>query len=211
MSDLFGQSLREVLKVSASSEPVPGGGSVAAIAGAFAASMGAMVANLTVGKKKYRNVEAQMIALRDKSLCLMTRAEELVDADMGHFKKFMEYYKMPVSGPEEEARKEHLIQEALKRATETPLEIARACLEILEIVSEMAPIGNKMAISDAGVAAYLADAALKAALLNVDINLPQIKDQEFAEKARHDKAALIEKSDALRAGSLSIVVSRLGS
>ncbi|MGI6643527.1 MAG: cyclodeaminase/cyclohydrolase family protein [Bacillota bacterium] len=211
MSDLFGKSLKDVLKASASSEPVPGGGSVSAIVGAFAASMAAMVANLTIGKKKYRKVESQMVSLRDKALSLMSRSEELVDADMGHFKKFIEYYKMPASTPEEEERKDHLIQEALKDATETPLEIAQACLQVLETVVEMAPIGSKMAISDAGVAAYLADAALKAALLNVDINLPQIKDHEFAEKARGRKDALIEKSNSLLAESVSIVASRLGS
>lgn len=209
MSDLFSQSLRDVLKVSASSEPTPGGGSVSAIAAAFAASMAAMVANLTIGRKKYRDVEPEVTRLRDRALCLMNRAEELVDADMSQFKRFMEYYKMPAASDEEKERREHLIQEALKGATETPLQIARACLEILSVVDEIAPIGNAMAISDAGVAAYLAEAALKSALLNVDINLPQVKDQSFAEAAEKDKNGLIQQAVQVRDKALNTISSRM--
>ncbi|MGE5580099.1 MAG: cyclodeaminase/cyclohydrolase family protein [Bacillota bacterium] len=209
MSELFEKSLTDVLKVSASSEPTPGGGSVAAIAAAFAASMSAMVGNLTIGKKKYRDVEAEITRLRDRALCLMNRMEELVDADMAQFRRFMEYYKMPAVTDEEKERKEHLIQEALKGATETPLEIARACLEILKVVEEIAPIGNTMAISDAGVSAYLAEAALMAALLNVDINLPNLKDASFAEKAKQDKEGLIDQARQIKDRALATISRRM--
>ena len=209
MSELFSKSLTDVLKVSASSEPTPGGGSVAAIAAAFAASMSAMVGNLTIGKKKYRDVEPQVTSLRDRALCLMNRMEELVDSDMQQFRRFMEYYKMPAVTDEEKERKDHLIQEALKGATETPLEIARACLEILKVVDEIAPIGNTMAISDAGVSAYLAEAALRAALLNVDINLPSLKDEAFARKARSDKEGLIDQAQELKSRALSTISRRM--
>jgi formiminotetrahydrofolate cyclodeaminase len=211
MSDLFSGSLRDVLKVSASSEPVPGGGSVSAIAAAFAAAMSAMVANLTIGKKRYKKVEPQVTALRDRALCLMSRFEELVDDDMAIFKRFIEHYKLSAETPEEQARKECLIQESLKGATETPLEIARTCMSILEIVREIAPIGSKMAISDAGVAAYLAEASLKAALLNVDINVPQIKDPQFVERAKAEKEGLIEQAERISRESLAVVISRLSS
>lgn len=209
MSELFSQSLRDVLKVSASSEPVPGGGSIAAIAAGFAASMAAMVCNLTIGKKKYKDVEAQVTLVRDRAMSLMSRAEDLVDADMTQFRRFMEYYKMPAETDDEKARRDHLIQEALKGATQTPLDIAHASLEILRLVTELAPIGSKMAISDAGVAAYLADAGLRAALLNVDINLPQIKDRVFAESAEKDKNGLLEQAAELKERSLSTVARRL--
>jgi len=209
MSDLFSGSLRDILKVSASSEPVPGGGSVSAITAAFSAAMSAMVANLTIGKKRYKDVEPQVTALRDRALCLMSRFEELVDEDMAQFKRFIEHYKLPASTPEEQARKEYLIQESLKGATETPLEIARTCMSVLEIVQEIAPIGSKMAISDAGVAAYLAEASLKAALLNVDINLPQIKDAKFVEKAKAEKEGLIEQAERISRESLAVITSRL--
>lgn len=209
MSELFSQSLRDVLKVSASSEPTPGGGSVSAIAAAFAASMAAMVANLTIGRKKYKDVEQEVTRLRDRALCLMNRAEELVDADMSQFRRFMEYYKMPATTDEEKERREHLIQEALKGATETPLEIARLCLEVLKVVDEIAPIGNTMAISDAGVAAHLADGALKSALLNVDINLPSIKDEAFAREARENKEGLIDQARQLKDRALTTISGRM--
>jgi formiminotetrahydrofolate cyclodeaminase len=209
MSELFEKSLTDVLKVSASSEPTPGGGSVAAIVAAFAASMSAMVGNLTIGKKKYRDVEAEITMLRDRALGLMNRMEELVEADMSQFRRFMEYYKMPAATDEEKERKEHLIQEALKGATETPLEIARACLEILKVVDEVAPIGNTMAISDAGVSAYLAEAALMAALLNVDINLPNLKDASFAEKAKQDKEGLIHQAREIKERALATISRRM--
>ena len=209
MSELFSQSLRDVLKVSASSEPTPGGGSVAAIAAAFAASMSAMVANLTIGRKKYRDVEAEVTRLRDRALCLMSRAEDLVEDDMTQFRRFMESYRMPAVTDEEKERREHLIQEALKGATETPLEIARTCLEILKVADEIAPIGNTMAISDAGVSCYLAEAALRAALLNVDINLPQVKDESFVKASRENKEGLINQATQLKDRALATISLRM--
>jgi formiminotetrahydrofolate cyclodeaminase len=209
MSELFSQSLRDVLKVSASSEPTPGGGSIAAIAAAFAASMSAMVANLTIGRKKYRDVEAEVTRLRDRALCLMSRAEDLVEDDMTQFRRFMESYRMPAVTDEEKERREHLIQEALKGATETPLEIARTCLEILKVADEIAPIGNTMAISDAGVSCYLAEAALRAALLNVDINLPQVKDESFVKASRENKEGLINQATQLKDRALATISLRM--
>jgi formiminotetrahydrofolate cyclodeaminase len=209
MSDLFSQSLRDVLKVSASSEPTPGGGSIAAITAAFAASMVGMVCNLTIGKKKYRNVEEQVTRIRDRAMALMNRAEELVQADMTVFGRFMECYKMPSGTEEEKERREHLIQEALKGATNAPLDIARASLTILELVDELAPIGSQMAISDAGVAAYLADAAVRAALLNVDINVPLIKDRAFADEALKHKNGLLEQAAVLKGRAAATVSRRL--
>lgn len=209
MRDLFSMPLRDVLKVSASSEPTPGGGSVAAICGAFATSMAAMVSNLTIGKKKYKAVEEQVTRIRDRALCVLSRLEELVELDMAQFSKFMEAYRMPKATQEEKERREHLLQEALKSATETPLEIARVCLDLLQIVVELAPVGNKMAISDAGVAAYLGEASLKAALLSVDINLPQIKDEKYVQKVRQDKDGLIKQAEELKEQALSTVFSRM--
>ena len=159
MGRLFDKSLSDILQEAASSAPTPGGGSVSGIAAAFAASMAAMVGNLTIGKKKYRDVEEQVTALRDKALGLMAAFETLVEEDISQFGKFMEAYRLPKSTEEEKQHREGVLQQALKGATETPLKVARACVELLELVCELAPIGNTMAISDAGVAAYLAEAA----------------------------------------------------
>lgn len=209
MSDLFSKSLREVLAVSASSDPTPGGGSVSAICASFAAAMAAMVANLTIGKKKYQSVQEQVERIRDEAMGLMEKLEKLVASDMACFGKFMDAYKLPKSTPEEASARENLIQEALKDATETPLEIARTCLRLLEIVEELSSIGNKMAISDAGVAAYLGEASLKSALLSVDINVPQIADQSYVAKVLEEKKRLVARAQELKDKAVDVVISRL--
>jgi formiminotetrahydrofolate cyclodeaminase len=209
LAGLFDKSLSEILQESASSAPTPGGGSVSAIAAAFAASMAAMVGNLTIGKKKYRDVEEQVIVLRDKALALMSTFEALVEEDISQFGKFMEVYRLPRNTPGEKEKREVLLQQALKGATETPLKAARACVELLEIVCELAPIGNTMAISDAGVAAYLAEAGLRSVLLNVDINVPMMKDQGFVRQAIKEKEGLMEQACRLREKAVSIVSERM--
>jgi formiminotetrahydrofolate cyclodeaminase len=206
---LFDKSLSDILQEAASSAPTPGGGSVSGIAAAFAASMAAMVGNLTIGKKKYRDVEEQVTALRDKALGLMAAFETLVEEDISQFGKFMEAYRLPKSTEEEKQHREGVLQQALKGATETPLKVARACVELLELVCELAPIGNTMAISDAGVAAYLAEAALYAVLLNVDINVPMIKERGFAVQAIEEKEGLMEQARSLREKAVAIVSERM--
>lgn len=209
MSDLFSQSLTEILRASASSEPTPGGGSVSAICAAFAASMASMVANLTIGKKKYKDVEPQVISLRDRVSRLLAEFEELVDEDIRQFGNFMDAYKLPKNTPEEKEKREDSVQEALKGATETPLKVARACVSLLEAVCELAPIGNKMAISDAGVAAYLGEASLRAVLLSADINIPMIRDVTYVERVVQEKEGLIEQAHKLRDKALATVSARM--
>lgn len=209
MGSLFDKSLSEILRESASSAPTPGGGSVSGIAAAFAAAMAAMVGNLTIGKKKYKEVEAEVTVLRDKALDLMSTFEALVEEDISQFAKFMEAYRLPKDTQEEKQKREQVLQQALKGATETPLKVARACVELLDLVCKLAPIGNTMAISDAGVAAYLAEAGLRAVLLNVDINVPMIKDQDFVAQARKEKEGLIEQASKLREKAVSIVSERM--
>lgn len=209
MGSLFDKSLSEILRESASSAPTPGGGSVSGIAAAFAAAMAAMVGNLTIGKKKYKDVEAEVTVLRDKALDLMSTFEALVEEDISQFAKFMEAYRLPKNTQEEKQKREQVLQQALKGATETPLKVARACVELLDLVCKLAPIGNTMAISDAGVAAYLAEAGLRAVLLNVDINVPMIKDQDFVAQARKEKEGLLEQASKLREKAVSIVSERM--
>jgi len=205
MNNLFSQPLRDVLKVSASSEPVPGGGSVSAIAGCFGAAMVSMVANLTIGKKKYHDVESKAVAVRDRVLSLMNRLEALVNEDMASFQRFMEVYKMPRETQEQEQTRAFLLEETLKASTETPLRIARACLEGLEMAAEIASFGSKMAISDAGVGANLLHAALESALLNVDINLPSIKDEAFKRASLEERLSLSRRAQEVRDRCLSLV------
>ncbi|HOK64667.1 MAG TPA: cyclodeaminase/cyclohydrolase family protein [Bacillota bacterium] len=210
MKELFSMSLEEVINLSASSEPTPGGGSVSAICAAFAGSMAAMVCNLTIGKKKYKEVEERVMDLRDETMHLISEFKNLVYEDMAEFEKLMDTYKLPKSTPEEKEKRDAALEEALKGATETPLKVARGCLRLLRIVDELAPIGNKMAISDAGVAAYLAEGSLRAVLLNVDINIPSIRDKEYVRNVMKEKEQLIAEAQELKERSLGVVMERMG-
>lgn len=209
MNNIFDTSLREVLAASASDAPTPGGGSVSAIVGSFGVAMVSMVANLTVGKEKYKDVEPQVKVILEKTGKLMNRLEELVQEDIKAFGKFMEVLKMPKDTEEQKNLRASMMQEALKAATDTPMEIARVCLEGLELAAELAGIGNKGAISDVGVAAYVAEAALNSVLLSVDINIPSIKDEAYVDRIQKEKYGLIVKAAQLREKAVSQVRERM--
>ncbi|MDD2420925.1 MAG: cyclodeaminase/cyclohydrolase family protein [Heliobacteriaceae bacterium] len=209
MGDIFAKAFREVIAVSASSQPTPGGGSVSAMTGSFAAAMVAMVANLTVGKEKFKDVEPQVQGLLTKVNAVIGRLEDLVRQDMAAFAAYMAVFKLPKETAEEKAARAQALQDAAKEATEVPLAIAEACLAILQAAAELAPIGNKMAISDAGVGAYLAEASLKSALLSVDINLPVIKDAGYVAAATARRDALIAEAGQLKDKAVTVVAERL--
>lgn len=209
MAQVFDWSIRQFLKEAASNAPTPGGGSVAALCGALAASMASMVASLTVGKEKYAEVEPEMQAMLQKTAALIQRFEELVAADIEAFSAFMSVYKLPKDTEEQKAERTRRMQEALVQATETPLSIAEACLEVLELAEQAALKGNKGAVSDAGVAAYLSEAALNAALLNVDINVPLIKNDSYVAEARLKKEALTNQASVIKQRAASAVAGRL--
>lgn len=209
MNNIFDTSLREVLAASASDAPTPGGGSVSGIVGSFGVAMVSMVANLTVGKEKYKDVEPQVKVILEKTGKLMNRLEELVQEDIKAFGKFMEVLKMPKDTEEQKNLRASMMQEALKAATDTPMEIARVCLEGLELAAELAGIGNKGAISDVGVAAYVAEAALNSVLLSVDINIPSIKDEAYVDRIQKEKYGLIVKAAQLREKAVSQVRERM--
>lgn len=209
MSQVYDWSFRKVVEVSASNSPTPGGGSVSAMVGALGAAMVSMVANLTVGKEKYKDVEPQVQEALQKLNSIMSRLEELVAQDIADFGNFMDVLKMPKDTEEEKAKRAELMQEALIKATDTPLEIAKTCLETLKLAVELSSIGNKGAISDVGVGAYVAEAALNSVLLSVDINIPSIKDKEYVEKALAERNRLMVEAKALREKAVSVVQDRM--
>ncbi|MTV47402.1 formimidoyltetrahydrofolate cyclodeaminase [Heliobacillus mobilis] len=209
MSDIFDLSLREVITQSASSSPTPGGGSVSAIAASFGAAMVAMVGNLTTGKEKFKEVEPQVQEQLQKLQGILSRLESLVRADIEAFDAYMAVFKMPKDTEEQKAARAQAMQVAAKNATNVPLTIGETCLEALASAVELAVVGNKMAISDVGVGAYLAEAALKGALLNVDINLPAIKDETFVAESAARRDRLIEQALALRDTAVAEVLKRI--
>ncbi|WP_051276574.1 cyclodeaminase/cyclohydrolase family protein [Desulfovirgula thermocuniculi] len=209
MSELFDMSFRKLLAVAASDSPTPGGGSVSALVGALGVAMTAMVGNLTVGKPKYADVEPQAKEIAGAAYFIINKLEKLVAQDVAAFNKFMEVYRLPKNTEEEKARREELMQKALKEATDTPLEVARTLLEALVVTEKLAKIGNKMAISDAGVAAYVCEAAINAVLLSADINIPLIKDQEYVKAVLAEKERIVSEAKRLKDAAVAVVQERM--
>ena len=175
----------------ASKASTPGGGSAAAIMGAMGAALVSMVANLTVGKKNYEEVDAEMQDLLARSEKLRDELTGMIKADVDVFDQVMAAYGMAKETDEDKAARSQAIQSALKDATDVPLACAKLCAEVIDICQPMAEKGNTNVISDAGVAVLAANAALRSAALNVYINIGGIKDEEFANDRRQQLEALL--------------------
>lgn len=209
MGNLFDQTLREVMERSASSSPTPGGGSVAAVVACFGLAMTAMVCNLTAGKEKYRDVAPQVQEISSAAGSLRQRLEALVEADMASFNDFMAAMRMPRGTAPEQAARHEAMQKALIRATEIPLDIARACLEALQITARLARIGNKTAISDAGVAAEACLAALNGVLFSAEINVTMIEDRDYVRQVQAAIAAMTAEAARFREEAVAAVRARM--
>lgn len=187
-----GESLTGFVSSVASPSPTPGGGSVAAHVGALGAALAQMVAGLTVGKKKYAAVDAEMRELALEASGLVTTLSTLVQRDADAYGAVSAAYKLP-SEPEDAGKKRQAaIADALLGAAEVPLETARACARVAALAATCATKGNTNAVSDAGVAALLADAACRGAVYNVRINIASLDDKSRG-------AGLIEEANQLLA------------
>lgn len=172
------QKIKTFLDSLASESATPGGGSVAALTGAMSAALISMVSNLTVGKEKYQHLEDDIKLLLQKSESLRAKLEELMEKDVEVFNQLMAIMKLPRNNEEEKKIRNQKMQIALIEAAKVPLEVARKSKELIDICQEIADKGNKNAISDAGVAVILAEAAFDSAIINVKINLNMIKDEK---------------------------------
>lgn len=190
--ELMNLSCEAFLEDLAGSAPAPGGGGAAALVGAAGAALGNMVGSLTVGKKKYAAVEADILVLNRRAAALRKRLEGLVQADADAFTPLAAAYKLPKETPEQQAHKAAVLEAALERACAVPLEIMSACCEGIALAAEYAEKGSVMAVSDAGCAALFCKAALQAAGLNVSINTRLMADKAHA-------AALNAQADAMLA------------
>ena len=181
--------------------PAPGGGSVAALAGALAAALGEMVAGLTEGRKKYEAVHREAAGLRLRLSAIEAELQGLVSEDAKAYEAVMGALGMPRETDEQRANRSEAVERAARMATETPLRTARAAATVLETLESLMAIGNPNARSDAAVGAQLAYAAVKGAQYNVLINLSGLKDRAFAENCRGEVAELV-RSGAQRLGRL---------
>ena len=166
----------------AGKSPVPGGGSVSALVGALGASLGRMVASLTIGKKKYEAVEEEITALAEEADGLREELMELVQAYINIFKPLSNLYGMKADTETEKEKKERLLENALDDACGVPLKIMKACGKAIELSGRFACKGSKLAVSDAGAGAIICKAALQAASLNVYINTKSMKDRKRADE-----------------------------
>ncbi|MDW5299279.1 MAG: cyclodeaminase/cyclohydrolase family protein [Sedimentibacter sp.] len=163
----------------ASSSPVPGGGSIAAVCGALSVALAEMVANLTVGKKKYIEAEEEMYEIKNKAVVLRNQLLDDIERDSYAYNKVMEAYKLPKSTDEEIIVRQKAIEESSKIAATVPLQIAETSFEIFPLANSVVSRGNSNAVTDGLVAAMLARTSVLSALLNVRINLNSINDKEF--------------------------------
>lgn len=203
------KSVKGFLDELASSAPAPGGGGVAALAGALGSALVSMVGNLTLGKKDYTEVQDQVSGLLEQSERLRGRLTGLIEEDYAVFMRLSGTLKLPRATDAEKAARTAAVQAALKEAAEVPMQIAESCAAAMKLCRPIAEIGNKNAVSDAGVAVLMAEAGLRSAALNVLINLGLIKDEAFVARQRARLDALLEGSSALRDDVYQYVVSRL--
>lgn len=174
------QTIQEFLDVLSSKQPVPGGGGASALAGALGTALGLMVGNLTVGKKKYADVEEEVILMMEKLTSMQAEMVHLSDEDAKVFAPLAAAYGLPSGTEEEKLYKQAVMEENLLEASLVPLRVMELSVEILGILRELEQKGSVMAISDVGVAVQFIRTALTGAVMNIYINTKSMKDKEKA-------------------------------
>ncbi len=181
-----------------SNSPAPGGGSVAALSGALGAELIAMVCSLSIGKKGYEAYQAELEAALPKAEALAKSLLRRVDLDTEAFNDVMAAFRMPKETEEAKNTRLEAIQRGYKQAIQSPLGIARECLEALKIAENLLGKSNKNALSDLGVAALQTHAGLEGAIMNVKINIPSIKDEKFVKETTSEVSMLVAKGADLK-------------
>lgn len=203
------KTVRKFINELGSNSPAPGGGSVAALGASLASALGAMVFNLTVGKKAYNeySVKDKMLVDKDLEQCLMYEDKflELMNKDTEFFLILMAAFKLPKDTEDEKKVRSAKIQEGYQKALEIPLSVAEESYKIYEYVKTAAELGNKNAISDAGVSALMLQASIESAILNVKINLSSLKDETYKGEIKTRCEELVKQGRIKRDEILSIV------
>ena len=175
------QKMNEFIEVLSSNAPVPGGGGASAYAGAIGMSLGSMVANLTTGKKKYAQYQAEIEEVLVKAAAITKDLLTFMDKDAEAFEPLSKAYGLPKNTPEEIAAREEIMEKALVAASEAPLALMEKVIEAMKVLERLSVIGSRLAISDVGVGIQMAKAALNGASLNVFINTKLMKNTEVAD------------------------------
>ena len=191
--DFTQNSCREFVEVLASNAPVPGGGGAAALVGAIGTALGNMVGSLTVGKKKYADVEDEIIALKHKCDSLQKDLLDQVPADAEGFEPLAKAYGIPKDDP----NRDKVLEEATIVACAVPMKIMELCCAAIDAIAVFAAKGSRLAVSDAGCGAVCCKAALQSASLNVFINTKSLKNREIAEQMNAKAIGMLDKYCAL--------------
>ena len=195
------KSVKDFVDVLASDEPTPGGGGASALVAAIGTALGNMVGSLTEGKLQYYEVEDEIEDMIEKADQLEQDLLELMDEDEKAFLPLMEAYKLPHNTEVEKAKRAAVLIAAKSQACQPPLKIMRKCCEAIDLCGRFAEIGNKNAVSDAGVGVLFCKAALQGASLNVYINTKALADVEYAKKLNDETDSMIAeytaKADAI--------------
>ncbi|HEX2142681.1 MAG TPA: cyclodeaminase/cyclohydrolase family protein [Candidatus Limnocylindria bacterium] len=202
--------LRELLARLATRDPVPGGGSAAALAGAMGAALVSMVTELTIGRPDAADHEDQLLEARSEATSHLAALLDLADEDAAAYHSVVEARRLPRTTDEEQAARLLALNSAMHRAAEAPLRTAQTAARVLDLANGVAPIGNLNAVSDAGVAALLAAASVRGAALNVRINLPYLPAGDpLGTIAPEEVARLEHLADELERSALDIVARRM--
>ena len=199
----------EFVAVLASKAPVPGGGGASALAGALGTALGNMVGSLTVGKKKYADVEAEILTLQAQSDILQKELLHLIERDAEVFEPLSKAYSLPKNTEDEKAEKARVMEAALREACSVPMEIMEKCCEAIDVIEIFAKKGSVIAISDAGVGAAFLKAALEGASLNVFINTKAMADREYAQSLNDRADQMLDAYTVKAAGIFETVKARL--
>ena len=191
--DMTLESCRKFVEVLASNAPAPGGGGAAALVGAIGTALGNMVGSLTVGKKKYADVEEEILTLKAKCDALQTRLLDQVEADDKGFVPLAKAYGIPKDDPNRDA----ILEDATITACGVPMHIMELCCEAIDCIAVFAAKGSRLAVSDAGCGAVCCKAALQAASLNVFINTKSLKNREVAEEMNARANGMLRKYCAM--------------
>ena len=187
-------SLGNFSELVAAATPTPGGGSVAAHAAELAASLGQMICNISIGKKKYLDVEPRLVEIKGELERLGARLRELVSIDAESFEAVLAAYRLPKETTDEQAARKEAVRSAGRAAVYTPLETAERASEVLGLLAEVGKIGNQNAFSDVTVGAQLASLVVRGAFYNVGVNLEMLEDAEEAGRLRQLMTEMIESA-----------------
>ena len=200
-SKMTDNSCKDFVFALASGAPVPGGGGASALVGAIGMALGDMVGSLTLGKKKYADVQADIERLKERAGEIERELLKLIERDAEVFEPLSRAYGLPKETAEEQAHKAQVMEAALKEACSVPLAIMERCCEAISLLEEFAQKGTSIAISDAGCGAACCRAALTSASMNVFINTKAMTDRAYAEEVNRKASALLEQyiplSDAI--------------